>query len=212
MGQNSCWRSISGYFGFRHAICTPIQLSRLGHTHLYVKPRVVVGAFYSVTRNNKKIVMFLAAVALGSGALAVRSTLSTTTESTSEESKFETSSLFAGDPNLFGQKDNLGTGDLVSRTMIAVLVVVALGVSAIYFSKKLLPRITNLPGREIRISETVRLGPHNTVHLVKIGNQHLLIGSTNENITMLANVTDALSETDLSAEERGPILGNIDGR
>jgi flagellar biogenesis protein FliO len=57
-------------------------------------------------------------------------------------------------------------------------------------SKKVLPRITNLPGKEIRILETAHLGPRKAVHLVKIGNQRLLIGSTYESISMLADVTE----------------------
>ncbi|NIR11629.1 MAG: hypothetical protein GTN82_39950, partial [Candidatus Aminicenantes bacterium] len=80
-----------------------------------------------------------------------------------------------------------------------VVLVAVLGVAAVYASKKLLPKITNLPGKEIHIAETVHLGPRKTVHLLRIGKQWLLIGSTNENITKLADVTDAL--TDLHAKE-----------
>jgi flagellar protein FliO/FliZ len=74
--------------------------------------------------------------------------------------------------------------------MFSVVLVVVLGAAALYMSKKVLPRITNLPGREIRILETAHLGPRKAVHLVKIGNQRLLIGSTNESISMLADVTE----------------------
>jgi flagellar biosynthetic protein FliO len=74
--------------------------------------------------------------------------------------------------------------------MFSVVLVVVLGAAALYMSKKVLPRITNLPGREIRILETAHLGPRKAVHLVKIGNQRLLIGSTYESISMLADVTE----------------------
>jgi flagellar biosynthetic protein FliO len=74
--------------------------------------------------------------------------------------------------------------------MFSVVLVVVLGAAALYMSKKVLPRITNLPGKEIRILETAHLGPRKAVHLVKIGNQRLLIGSTNESISMLADVTE----------------------
>jgi len=152
-----------------------------------------------VTGYRKKIVTFLVAVALGGGALVVCSTWSTSAEPATEKSKSEIrnskpkgSFLFATDPN-FAMKsaDNFGAGELRFKTMISVLLVIALGAAAIYVSRKLLPRITNLPGKEIRIIETLHIGPRKTVHLMEIGNQRLLIGSTNENITMLADVTGA---------------------
>jgi len=72
--------------------------------------------------------------------------------------------------------------------------IVVLGAGAIYVSKKFGTRISNLPGKKIHIIETVSLGPRKTVHLLKIGSQGLLIGSTTESITKLADVTDVLSE------------------
>jgi flagellar biosynthetic protein FliO len=83
-----------------------------------------------------------------------------------------------------------------------VLLVISLGAAVIYLSKKLLPRL-NLPGKRIQVSETVHLGPRKAIHLIKIGKQTLLIGSTNENITKLADVTDQLSEVDLPVNQTG---------
>jgi flagellar biosynthetic protein FliO len=83
--------------------------------------------------------------------------------------------------------------------VLSVLFVVALGVAAIYVSKKLLPKITNLPGKEIRIVETAHLGPRKAVHLLEIGDRRFLVGSTNESITKLADMTSTL--TDLTAQE-----------
>jgi len=162
--------------------------------------RTVFGAFCSVTGYKKKIVSSLAVIALFSVVLLVRSTQSSTSETSSENAKRERSSLFANDPNFLWKGDNFASTDLTSKTIIAVVVVVSLGVAAIYFSKRFLPRIANLPGKQIRIVETAHLGPRKTVHLVKIGNQRLLIGSTNENITMLADVTEALCHIDLHAD------------
>jgi flagellar biosynthetic protein FliO len=79
------------------------------------------------------------------------------------------------------------------------LFVLALVVGAIYFSKRLLPKITNLPGREIRIIETAHLGPRKAVHIIEIGSRRFLIGSTNENVTKLADLGGDL--TGLSAKE-----------
>ncbi|MCH7555838.1 MAG: flagellar biosynthetic protein FliO [Planctomycetes bacterium] len=73
--------------------------------------------------------------------------------------------------------------------MFSVLFLVVLGVAVIYVSKRFLPKITKLSGKEIRIAETVHLGPRKAVHLLEIGNRRFLIGSTNESITRLADLT-----------------------
>jgi len=167
--------------------------------------------FYSVAGYKKKIVAFLVTVALGSSVLVVCSARSATEGPESKNSKFDpclrlagakskAGSLFANDPN-FSERltDSAGGRDLFFKMMLSVLLVAVLGVTAIYVSKKLLPKITNLPGKEIRIIETAHLGPRKAVHLLEIGGRRFLIGSTNENITKLVDITGTL--TDLSAQE-----------
>lgn len=153
--------------------------------------------FYSVIGYKKKSVLFLVTVAIVGGLLVVclgRFTADGT------ESENIAGSLFASDPNSSaGANEALSSQELFFKTMFMVVLVAVLGAAAIYISRKLLPRITNLPGRDIRIIETVHLGPRKTLHLLRIGHQSLLIGSTNENITRLADVTDALA--DLSEQE-----------
>ena len=78
--------------------------------------------------------------------------------------------------------------------MVSVLFLAALGVGGIYISKRFLPKISNLSGKEIHIVETVHLGPRKAVHLLEIGERRLLVGSTNENITKLADLSRAYSE------------------
>jgi flagellar biosynthetic protein FliO len=99
------------------------------------------------------------------------------------------------DPNDFAGSGD-GGGDLFLRMMLMILLVIVLGAAAIYLSRKVLPRFTQLSGKRIRVVETVHLGHRKTLHLLRIGNREFLIGSTNENITRLADVTDALSEAD----------------
>lgn len=99
-------------------------------------------------------------------------------------------------PNLIG--DNR---ELFFKMMLSVLLVIALGAAVFYFSKKLLPKIASQPGKQIHILETTYLGPKKALHLIEAGNQRLLISSTNENISMLADVTFALSEYSLQKEE-----------
>lgn len=164
--------------------------------------------------NKKKIVVFLVALALGSVILVVCSAQSAPAEQAKPLFN-NSSSPFANDPNFSAAPANSpSTRELFFKMMLSVLLVVVLGAAVIYISKKFLPKIANLPGKEMHIIETARLGPHKAVHLLKIGNQQLLIGSTSQNITKLADITGAaehnkepfapsaaFSETDLSAQE-----------
>jgi len=118
----------------------------------------------------------------------------------------KSTSLFTNDPNFSAQSgsntgNNINTQELFYKMMLAVLLVVVLGAAAIYISKKFVPGISRLSGKKIQLSETVHLGPRKAVHLIKIGERMLLIGSTNESITRLADVTYALGETDFPSKE-----------
>lgn len=159
----------------------------------------------------KKNIVLLIVVALVAGVLVICSAQSTTDGIESEKSQLDPSQpqagtestnspLFANDTDFFRESDfNPGGAGFSIRAVLAVLFVLALFIAAIYVSKKLLPKIANLPGKEIRIVETIHLGPRKAVHLLEIGNRRFLIGSTNENITKLADLAGDL--TDLSASE-----------
>ncbi|MHC4728838.1 MAG: FliO/MopB family protein, partial [Planctomycetota bacterium] len=126
--------------------------------------------------------------------------VSNSSETELEKSQSETNSLFENDPKFLTNKNNgAGTRELFFKFMVSVLFLVALGAAGIYVSKRFLPKITNLSGKEIRIAETVHLGPRKAVHLLEVGERRFLIGSTNENITRLADLTSTLTE--LSVQE-----------
>jgi len=164
-----------------------------------------------VVELKKKNIVLLIAVVLVAGVLVICSAQSTTdgiepeisqpdSSQQQEGTESTNSPLFANDPDFFSGSDfNSGGGVFSIRAILAVLFVLALFIVAIYVSKKLLPKITNLPGKEIRIVETVHLGPRKAVHLLEIGNRRFLIGSTNENITKLADLAGEIM--DLSASE-----------
>lgn len=116
------------------------------------------------------------------------------------------SQSFLSDPNsppLTGS--GLDDNTLFLRMMLSVGIVMALGIAALYVSKKVLPRVTHTAGREIRIIETASLGPRKALHLVEVGNQRLLIASTHDAVTMLTPVgemwADASREHDGEGEE-----------
>lgn len=148
-----------------------------------------------MTRSRKKIFIFFVTAVLGCGVLLVCSARSATEKTELENSELKSNSLFGNDPNfLTNTKNEPGTRELFFKFMVSVLFLVALGAGGIYVSKRFLPKITNLSGKEIRIVETVHLGSRKAVHLLEIGERRLLIGSTNENITKLADLTSAFTE------------------
>lgn len=143
----------------------------------------------------KIIITYLIAVAFGSATIPVCCAQATMSESTKLQLD-NPASIFANEPNFSAQTDdNLSTRELFYKMISAVLLVVFLGVAAIYISKKFMPRITNLASKKIQLLETIHLGPRKAIHLIEIGSQQILIGSTNENITRLADVTNALIDS-----------------
>lgn len=165
---------------------------------------------------SKKILVVLVTVLLGTGSLIVCSAQSQTAGVDSEkaqsdsnqpkaEKESKNTSLFNNDPDFFGKSDyNSGGWEFSLRAVLAILFVLALLIATIYVSKKYLPKIANLPGREIRVVETIHLGPRKAVHVLEVYNRRFLIGSTNENVTKLADLGSGL--TDLSVQE-----ANYDG-
>lgn len=155
---------------------------------------------------DKTTVILLAMAALNSSVLAALLPQSRANEPESKETRpaqnvppsetsVRTGSLFANDPDFQRESDyNVGHQELFYRTIIAVVFVVVLGAAAMYVSRRLLPKIARLPGKEIHIVETIHLGPRKAVHLLQIGHRRFLIGSTNENVTKLADLTDGFAD------------------
>lgn len=115
-----------------------------------------------------------------------------------------------GDPNLAGLPNSIGTRELFIKMMVSVVLVVVLGGVAVYGSKRLAGKLANLPGKKIKIIETAHLGPRKAVHLLRIGDRCLLIGSTNDNITKLADLTTeiVMQEKALSPSGESPETGS----
>lgn len=55
-------------------------------------------------------------------------------------------------------------------------------------------------GRQLQVMETVSLGANRSLHLVRVGGQTLLLGTTAQEVRNLADVTDALGGDDAWAE------------
>lgn len=103
-------------------------------------------------------------------------------------------SILARDPNFaFGADRQFNTGGLYWRMMLAVLLVLALGTAAYYVSKKLGGKIIKLPNRQIKLVETLYLGSRKTLHLIRVGDKSILIGTTPTTITRIAELDSDIS-------------------
>ncbi len=194
------------YLAFRHDICTPIDRKNAHSVSADGGSEVIIFMSFSVTDSRKRVFVLLMAIALGSCGMVVcwGQPIAEGTEAENpaldapqaqeEQGPGQGESLFGNDLDFSkGLGDNPG-GEVYYRMMLAVLIVVVLGGAAIYVSKKVLPKISNLPGKEIRVAETVYLGPKKAVHVLEVGNRRFLIGSTSENITKLADITSDLAD------------------
>jgi flagellar biosynthetic protein FliO len=151
----------------------------------------------------KKTIVTGLVVALAAGAVMVLCSEGSGSEKQESLSSKLSPGIF-NDANFSGRKGGgFETGELFYRMILAILLVVALGVAAIYVSRRLLPKITTLAGKEIRIVETVHLGQRRAVHLIEVGGKRILIGSTNEAITRLAEVGSKASASSQQSSEQG---------
>lgn len=155
-------------------------------------------------QKKKTIIMFAAVIV--AGGLIGFAARATDREKAVAPAPQQTQGTLFNDPNLT-QPGNLSLGgrELFVKMMLSVLLVIGLGVGAVYLSKKVLPNVTKACGKEIRVVETTYLGPRKALHLVEIGGQRLLIGSTNESIATLAHVGDTW--LDLSKQEIDHTVG-----
>lgn len=142
--------------------------------------------------NQRKRILILCLVLVAGGGWIGLASRPASGERGSQDWMAGQSDPLLSDPNAPGETETgFGNTELFLKMMFSVVLVLALGAAAVYTSKKLLPRVARAQGREVRVRETTYLGPRKALHLVEVGEQRLLIGSTNESITTLAHLTEA---------------------
>lgn len=94
-----------------------------------------------------------------------------------------------------------GVGGSVLRLAVGLVVVVGL-IAALWWVMKRVQR-SRYPGAEgragtaVEIVATTALGPNRALHLVRVGDQTILIGATEHAITTVARLSDDESEAEL---------------
>lgn len=110
----------------------------------------------------------------------------------SEWYKDNTKSEKDGEPGEIEKEDSP-----LKRLMTAISIVMVLGICAYWFTRKFVPKLTKVQGKNVSVIETISLGSNRNLYLLEIGSgRKLLIGGTNENINLLADVTGSLSSQD----------------
>jgi flagellar biosynthetic protein FliO len=142
-----------------------------------------------VAKGKIKLVVILAGLILAGGLYPLVSRVKATQEQKTEDGGQKAEDSFPA--------FQTGGREYFYKMLLSLVLVAALGIAVIYVSKKLMPRLTNQTGKQIRVIETAYLAPRKGIHLVQAGNRRLLIASTNETITMLADITEA---ADFAAE------------
>lgn len=90
-------------------------------------------------------------------------------------------------------KDRGGVGP-VWEMLAYTLILLALAGAGIYVAKRFLPRLGVQSSRRIGVEETVHLAPKQAVHLLRVGARTYLVSNARENISLLADVTQAMEE------------------
>ena len=99
-----------------------------------------------------------------------------------------------------GSGQDLDVSKALHRMLIAVFVVIALGTAALYASKKVLPKFAKIQGKKIRVTETLHLGSRKMLYLIEIEGRQLLVGSTGDRITTLADFIEPSMSENCSLE------------
>jgi len=60
--------------------------------------------------------------------------------------------------------------------------------------------------RQMRLLETVRLSPKQSLHIISIGGQKLLIGATDQNISLISHVEDSIEAAPIAESQTQPGL------
>ncbi len=88
------------------------------------------------------------------------------------------------------------------KLIVVLLLIVA---SSVIFRRWLQPGFSGKKTRQLQLLETVRLTPKQALHLVSIGGQQLLIGATDQNISLLSPVEVNHSEIETEFKTTQPV-------
>lgn len=90
----------------------------------------------------------------------------------------------------------IGGSEAIWRMLASMVVIIVLGLLCYVMVKRVMPRIVRPGGRTVRVLETACLERGQRVHVLSVGTEKYLVASGRAGVTVLANVTQALSGGD----------------
>jgi len=102
------------------------------------------------------------------------------------------------------REEPMPTGRILLDLMVKLIVVLGVAYGAIYALRGLMNRQGLLTGGRgnLKVLESAALGPNRSIHLVRVGGKVIVVGSTQEQITTLAEVTEPEELTKIQAGDR----------
>ena len=93
--------------------------------------------------------------------------------------------------------------------LVGVLLLIVL--SSVIFRRWFQPGLNGKRPRQLRLLETVRLSPKQALHLIVIGDQQLLIGATDQNVSLITHVEQNMipAETDSITAKPASDFGSL---
>jgi len=100
--------------------------------------------------------------------------------------------LSLGDTNVTGDPLTSTPFYYVSAFVKLIAVLLLIVGSSVIFRKWLQPGMSGRSNKQMRLVETIRLSPKQSLHLVVVGDQKLLIGATDQNVSLITPVEETL--------------------
>lgn len=110
-------------------------------------------------------------------------------------SLLSTVALFAMNGSAGNTPDPIGSSPFYFLGVFVKLIGVLLLIlaSSVVFRRWLQPGFYGKATRQLHLLETIRLSPKQALHLVSIGDQQLLIGATDQNVSLIAHVEQSVN-------------------
>lgn len=102
-----------------------------------------------------------------------------------------TNPLPAWTPDTNKSVDNLG-GKLASRFILMIVFIAVAGIAVWWFLKKMNTPWLGSKGGQLELLETIHLGSRKAVHVIRAGTKQVLIGSSNDGVRFLCDLTGKL--------------------
>lgn len=93
--------------------------------------------------------------------------------------------------------NDYSSGGIYFRMLFAIFIVAGMGAAVYWIAKRLRYNVAGGKKGRIEILETAYLAARKTLHIVRVGNKTFLIGSTNDSISSIADISDSFAEDNL---------------